>query len=158
MKTSRLLLTAATGLLLAACAGKQKVSLETVKAERGELTETVTATGTIESVTQVDVGTQVTGIIDKLYADYNSVVSKGELIAEIEKTLLQSELNSAEANVESARLTYEYNLTNYNRDKALHDKQLISDFEFQTSTKELKVSKTAYDKAVADRVRAAKNL
>ncbi|MDE6125986.1 MAG: efflux RND transporter periplasmic adaptor subunit [Muribaculaceae bacterium] len=158
MKTSRLLLTAATGLLLAACAGKQKVSLETVKAERGELTETVTATGTIESVTQVDVGTQVTGIIDKLYADYNSVVSKGELIAEIEKTLLQSELNSAEANVESARLTYEYNLTNYNRDKALHDKQLISDYEFQTSTKELKVSKTAYDKAVADRVRAAKNL
>ncbi|MDE6176893.1 MAG: efflux RND transporter periplasmic adaptor subunit, partial [Paramuribaculum sp.] len=63
-----------------------------------------------------------------------------------------------EANVESARLTYEYNVTNYNRDKALHDKQLISDYEFQTSTKELKVSKTAYDKAVADRVRAAKNL
>lgn len=149
---------AAAALLAVSCGKKQKVSLETVKAERGELTETVTATGTIESVTQVDVGTQVTGIIDKLYADYNSVVSKGELIAEIEKTLLQSELNSAEANVESARLTYEYNLTNYNRDKALHDKQLISDYEFQTSTKELKVSKTAYDKAVADRVRAAKNL
>lgn len=159
MKTSRILLLAAATLLTAvSCGKKQKVSLETVKAERGELTETVTATGTIESVTQVDVGTQVTGIIDKLYADYNSVVSKGELIAEIEKTLLQSDLRSAEANVESARLTYEYNLTNYNRDKALHDKQLISDYEFQTSTKELKVSKTAYDKAVADRVRAAKNL
>lgn len=149
---------AAAAFLLVACGKKQKVSLETVKAERGELTETVTATGTIESVTQVDVGTQVTGIIDKLYADYNSVVSKGELIAEIEKTLLQSDLKSAEANVESARLTYEYNLTNYNRDKQLHDKQLISDYEFQTSTKDLKVSKTAYDKALADRVRAAKNL
>ncbi len=158
MNTTKLLLIWAAALALASCAKKPKTSLETVKAERGELTETVTATGTIESVTQVDVGTQVTGIIDKLYADYNSVVSKGELIAEIEKTLLQSELNSAEANVESARLTYEYNLTNYNRDKALHDKQLISDYEFQTSTKELKVSKTAYDKAVADRVRAAKNL
>lgn len=158
MNTTKLLLIGAAALALASCAKKPKTSLETVKAERGELTETVTATGTIESVTQVDVGTQVTGIIDKLYADYNSVVSKGELIAEIEKTLLQSELNSAEANVESARLTYEYNLTNYNRDKALHDKQLISDYEFQTSTKELKVSKTAYDKAVADRVRAAKNL
>lgn len=145
-------------LLLAACSKKDRVSLETVKAERGELTETVTATGTIESATQVDVGTQVTGIIDKLYADYNSVVKKGELIAEIEKTLLQSDLASAEANVESARLTYEYNLTNYKRDKALHEKQLISDYEFQTSTKDLEVSKTAYDKAKADKVRAAKNL
>ena len=74
------------------------------------------------------------------------------------KTLLQSELNSAEANVESARVTYEYNLTNYNRDKALHDKQLISDYEFQTTQKDLEESKTAYDKAKADRVRAAKNL
>lgn len=158
MKTSRLLLSAAIALTLAACGKEQKVSLETVKAERGELTETVTATGTIESATQVDVGTQVTGIIDKLYADYNSIVTKGQLIAEIEKTLLQSELTSAEANVESARITYEYNLTNYRRDKQLHDKQLISDYEFQTSQKDLQVSKTAYDKAKADRVRAAKNL
>ena len=67
-------------------------------------------------------------------------------------------MTSAEANVESARLTYEYNLVNYNRDKALHDKQLISDYVVQTSKKELEVSKTAYDKAKADKVRAAKNL
>ena len=144
--------------MLSACGIELAVQIETVKAELGELTETVTATGEVESVTQVDVGTQVTGIIDKLYVDYNSVVTKGQLIAEIEKTLLQSELNSAEANVESARVTYEYNLTNYNRDKALHDKQLISDYEFQTTQKDLEVSKTAYDKAKADRVRAAKNL
>ena len=152
------LLAAAVLTSLMACGKQTGTSLETVKAERGELTETVTATGTIESVTQVDVGTQVTGIIDKLYADYNTEVTKGQLIAEIEKTLLESDLRSAEANVESARLTYEYNLTNYNRDKALHDKQLISDYEFQTSKKELEVSKTAYDKAKADKVRAAKNL
>ena len=158
MKISGLTLTLPLALLL--CAGQKEASvqLDTVKAERGELTETVTATGEVESVTQVDVGTQVTGIIDKLYVDYNSVVTKGQLIAEIEKTLLQSELNSAEANVESAKITYEYNLTNYNRDKALHDKQLISDYEFQTSQKDLQVSKTTYDKALADRVRAAKNL
>ncbi|MDE5813536.1 MAG: efflux RND transporter periplasmic adaptor subunit [Muribaculaceae bacterium] len=158
MKIKTQLLTLGLLLLLGACDKKPGVSLETVKAERGELTETVTATGTIESATQVDVGTQVTGIIDKLYADYNSVVKKGELIAEIEKTLLQSDLASAEANVQSAKLTYEYNLTNYNRDKALHDKKLISDYEFQTTKKDLEVSKTAYDKAKADKVRAAKNL
>ncbi len=143
---------------MGSCGKESSVRLETVKVETGEITETVTATGTVESVTQVDVGTQVTGIIDKLYADYNSIVKKGECIAEIEKTMLESDLKSAEANVESARHTYEYNLTNYNRDKALHDKQLISDYEFQTSKKDYEVSKTAYDKAMADRVRAAKNL
>ncbi len=158
MKTTAKILSVTLLSLFASCSHKPDTILETVKAERGELTETVTATGTIESVTQVDVGTQVTGIIDKLYADYNTVVTKGQLIAEIEKTLLQSDLTSAEANVESARLTYEYNLVNYNRDKALHDKQLISDYEFQTSKKELEVSNTAYDKAKADKVRAAKNL
>jgi HlyD family secretion protein len=149
---------AGAALMLTACSTEAQESLETVKVETGEISETVTATGTIESVTQVDVGTQVTGIIDKLYADYNSIVTKGQLIAEIEKTLLQADLTSAEANVESARLTYEYNLTNYKRDKELHDKQLISDYEFQTSYKEMSVSKTAYDKACADKVRAAKNL
>lgn len=143
---------------MGSCGKESSVRLETVKVETGEITETVTATGTVESVTQVDVGTQVTGIIDKLYADYNSVVQKGELIAEIEKTMLESDLKSAEASVESARHTYEYNRTNYNRDKALHDKQLISDYEFQTSKKDYEVSTAAYEKAMADRVRAAKNL
>ncbi len=145
-------------LAMAGCSKKEKITLETTRVDKGEITETVTATGTVESVTQVDVGTQVTGIVDKLYADYNSVVQKGELIAEIEKTLLESELKSADASMESARLTYEYNKTNYERDKKLHDKQLISDYEYQTSLKDYEVAKTAYEKAQADRVRAAKNV
>ncbi len=143
---------------LASCNKKEKVSLETVTVTTGELSETVTATGTVESVTQVDVGTQVTGIIDKLYADFNSIVKKGELIAEIEKTVLESDYKSAEASVTSARSTYEYTKANFERDKALHDKQLISDYEFQTSQKDYQVAKANYEKAVADRVRAAKNL
>lgn len=143
---------------MASCGKENNVTLETVRAEKGELTETVTATGTVESVTQVDVGTQVTGIIDKLYADFNSIVKKGELIAEIEKTVLESDYKSAEANVMSAKTTYLYNKENFERDRKLHDKQLISDYEFQTSQKDYEVSKAAYDKAMADRVRAAKNL
>lgn len=158
MKTTYISSIAIAAAMCCSCGHNEKTSLETTEVTLGDLTETVTATGTVESVTQVDVGTQVTGVIDKLFADYNSIVTKGELIAEIEKTTLESALRSAEANVESARLTYEYNLTNYNRDKALHDKQLISDYEFQTSAKELNVSKTAYDKAKADKVSAAKNL
>ncbi len=158
MRIQQLIYTASIALMLSACSKEAKISLETAKVEVGEISESVTATGTVESVTQVDVGTQVTGIIDKLYVDYNSVVTKGQLLAEIEKTLLESDLKSADANMESARLTYEYNKTNYERDKKLHDKQLISDYEFQTSAKDSEVSKTSYDKARADRVRAAKNL
>ncbi len=158
MKIYNLILAATLTVAAVGCGKKSRTVLETVTVTQGDITETVTATGTVESVTQVDVGTQVTGIIDKLYADYNSIVTKGQLIAEIEKTMLASDLKSAQANVESARLTYEYNRTNYNRDKALHDKQLISDYEFQTSQKDLDVSKAAYDKAQADCIRAAKNL
>ncbi len=147
-------------LLLAAvgCKKDSKIQLQTTTVTTGNITRTVTATGTLESKTSVDVGTQVTGIIDKLYVDYNDEVTQGQLIAEIEKTLLDSELKSADANMESARLTYEYTKTNYERDKALHDKQLISDYEFDTSKKDYEVAKTSYEKAKADRVKAAKNL
>lgn len=145
-------------LLAMGCSKKEHMALETHTISHGDIVETVTATGTLESVTQVDVGTQVTGIIAKLYADYNTQVKAGQLIAEIDKTTLDAELRSANANLESARTTYEYSKRNYDRDRQLHDKQLISDYEFETTRKEYQVAKAAYDKAQADRVRAAKNL
>lgn len=148
----------ALGLIAVSCGKEPKIALDTAKVSVGEISETVTATGTLESVTQVDVGTQVTGIIEKLYADYNSSVTKGELIAELDKTVLQAALNSADATLESARLTYDYTKTNYERDKALYDKQLISDYDYQTSLKDYKVARQNYDKAQSDRVSAAKNL
>lgn len=143
---------------LQSCKKETGIKLETAKITRGDISRSVTATGTVESKTQVDVGTQVTGIIDKLYVDFNDRVTQGQLIAEIEKTLLESELKSADANMESAKVTYDYTKTNFERDKALHDKQLISDYEFDTSKKEYEVAKTAYEKSQADRVKAAKNL
>lgn len=158
MKSKYIAALAMLAVVASGCKKSPKIVLQTSTVSSGEISETVTATGTLESVTQVDVGTQVTGIIDKLYADYNSVVTKGELIAEIDKTVLQADLNSADATLESARLTYEYTLTNYKRDKALYDKQLISEYDYQTSLKDYKVAEQAYDKAKADRVRAAKNL
>lgn len=106
------------------------MELETYTVETTSMSEIVTATGTMESVTSVDVGTQVTGIIDKLYVDFNDHVEKGQLLAEIEKTLLDSELKSADASMASAKATYEYAKKNFERDKTLHDEQLISDYEF----------------------------
>lgn len=145
-------------LLFVSCGKKDEIRLVTEPVTTGTISESVTATGTLESVTTVDVGTQVTGIIDKILVDYNSEVKKGELLAEIDKILLESELKSAEANVESAKATYDYASENYERDKSLHDRKLISDYEFDTSRRDYQVARTSYEKAKADRVRAAKNL
>lgn len=152
------LLPAAAILLLTACSKEPQSHLETYTVVPTTMSEVVTATGIMESVTSVDVGTQVTGIIDKLYVDFNDKVEKGQLIAEIEKTLLDSELKSADASLASAKASYEYALHNYERDKALHDEKLISDYEFQTTLKDFQVAKQNYAKSQADRVRAAKNL
>ncbi len=152
------LMLTALAIASASCSEKEKHELETYTVEPTSMSEVVTATGTMESVTQVDVGTQVTGIIDKLYADYNDTVQKGQLLAEIEKTLLDSELKSADANMASAKASYEYARKNYERDKALHEEQLISDYEFQTTKRDYDVARLNYEKTQADRVRAAKNL
>ena len=85
--------------------------------------EAVTATGTIEPVTQVEVGTQVSGIIDKLYADYNSIVTKGQLIAEMDKVTLQSELTSQQARTTEQKPNMNIKKKNFFRNKALHEKQ-----------------------------------
>ena len=152
------ILPAAILLAVTSCSEKTSFELDTYKVAPTSLSEIVTATGTMESVTSVDVGTQVTGIISNLFVDYNDEVTKGQLIAEIDKTVLQSELQSADATLASAKITYEYTKKNYERDKALHAEKLISDYEFHTSTKDYEVAKMAYEKGQADRVRAAKNL
>ncbi len=158
MNFKTLLLSSAAIVSLSSCGGEERISLVTDTVTTGSISESVTATGTLESVTSVDVGTQVTGIIDKIYVDFNSEVKQGQLIAEIEKVLLQSELESAEANVESARASFAYSAANYERDRKLHERNLISDYDFETSAKDYQLAKTTYDKAKADRVKAAKNL
>ena len=80
----------------------------------------VTATGTIEAVTSVTVGTQVSGIVNKLYVDYNSQVKKGQVIAELDKTNLLSELNTAKANLASAQSSLNYQAANMERYKTLY--------------------------------------
>ena len=145
-------------LSLVSCSEKTTMEIEQFDVKPISMSEVVTATGTMESVTQVDVGTQVTGIIQNLYVDYNDHVKKGQLIAELEKTLMESDLKSADANMASAKASYEYAKANYERDKKLHDEQLISDYEFQTSQRDYDVARLSYEKSQADRVRAAKNL
>ena len=110
-----------------------KVSFTTAKVEKTNIQNSITATGTIEPVTSVTVGTQVSGIVSHLYVDYNSVVKKGQVIAELDKTNLTSELNTARANLSSAQSSLDYELNNYNRYKTLYDKGLVSADEFETA-------------------------
>ena len=120
-------------LLLSGGKKKETVTFETARVEKTNIQSTITATGTIEPVTSVTVGTQVSGIVSRLYVDYNSVVKKGQIIAELDKTNLTSELKTAQANLSSAQSTLNYELNNYNRYKTLFDKGLVSADEFETA-------------------------
>ena len=112
---------------------EQTVEFETAKVEKQNISTSITATGTIEPVTSVTVGTQVSGIVSKLYVDYNSVVKKGQVIAELDKTNLISELNRAKADLTSAQSSLNYETSNYNRYKTLFDKGLVSADEFESA-------------------------
>lgn len=117
--------------IIVGCQKKQEVSYEEATAEMGSISTSVTATGTIEPVTKVEVGTQVSGIIDKIYVDYNSEVHKGQVIAELDKTNLLSELESAQHNLANAQSNLDYQQNNYNRYKTLFDKGLVSANDFE---------------------------
>jgi len=120
---------------------EEKASFETAKVEKKDISTSITATGTIEPVTSVTVGTQVSGIVSKLYVDYNSTVKKGQVIAELDKTNLISELNRSRADLTSAQSTLNYQQTNFNRYKTLYDKGLVSADEFENA-------RLTYDKAL----------
>ncbi len=138
--------------------GKETVSFDTTVVTRGDIAESVTATGTIEPVTEVEVGTQVSGIIDKIYVDYNSVVKKGELIAEMDKSTLLTSLQSSQANYDGALAEYNYQKKNYDRQKALYDKDLISVQEFDDAEYNYLRAKSTLSASEAELARAERDL
>ncbi len=140
------------------CSKGEKITWQTEKVVRSTMSEMVSATGTVEAVTSVDVGTQVSGIIDKIYVDYNSVVKKGQLIAEMDKVTLEAQLASQEAQLASAKAEYDYQQKNYARNKVLFEKELISDSEYETATYDYERAKSAYEQAEANIVSARQNL
>ncbi|MBQ1633809.1 MAG: efflux RND transporter periplasmic adaptor subunit [Bacteroidaceae bacterium] len=117
--------------LISSCDKKLKFTYTEVEASKQDIITSVTATGTIEPVTSVDVGTQVSGIVSKLYVDYNSIVKAGDVIAELDRTNLLSELSSAQANLKSAQSELDYQKTNHERYKNLYDKGLISANDYE---------------------------
>jgi len=135
-----------------------KMHLATVKASRNSITNTVSASGTIEPVTKVDVGTQVSGIIDKIYVDFNSEVKKGQVIAEMDKVNLLADLKAKEADLATSKNELDYQEKNFARSNALNDKQLISATDFETATYNYNRAKSSYESLVASMQRVRRNL
>ncbi len=132
----------------------QTFSFETIKVIRGTVNNSVTATGTVQAIKTVAVGTQVSGVINKLYADFNSVVKRGDLLAELDKTPLLANLDNAQATLDDANSEVAYQTANYNRVKALNDKSLVaqSDFDlalynYNKAQTSLKMARSNYSKA-----------
>jgi HlyD family secretion protein len=135
--------------------GKKKdaMTFETTRVEQGNITNTRTATGTVEAVKSVAVGTQVSGIIDKVYVDFNDVVKKGQLLAEIDKKSLQNQLEQSQAAVDQAKAQLDLQEATFNRMKALFDKKLIAQsdydqalFNYANAKASLSSAKANYDR------------
>ena len=137
---------------------KKVTTYETVELKKGSINNTVTATGTIEPITKVDVGTQVSGTISHIYVDYNSVVTKGQLLAELDRKLLEAELKSEMANLKSSKSEFEYQDKNFKRLYQLHEKNLISETDYEEALYQYEKAQQAYEKAQATLVKAQSNL
>ncbi len=137
---------------------KKEVSYVTTTVSRDTIRNSVTATGSIEPVTEVEVGTQVSGIVSKLYVDYNSVVKKGQVIAELDKTNLESELNNAKANLTSAKSKLNYETANYKRYKTLFDKGLVSTNDYQSALLTYQQAQESYNSQKESVKKAQTNL
>ena len=124
---------AIAALLLSQDKKEENINFNLSEVKDTTLLNTVTATGTIEPVTSVTVGTQVSGIVSKVYVDYNSVVKKGQVIAELDKTNLISELNTAKYNLSSAESNLKYQSENYKRYAVLYKKGLVSANDYENA-------------------------
>jgi len=135
-----------------------KYLFSTTKVERASINNTITATGTLEATNTVVVGTQVSGVIQKLYVDFNSAVRKGQLIAELDKSTLESSLVNAEADVERATASFEYQESNLACNKVLFDKELLAKSDYDLILFNYKTSKADLKSAKANLSRAERNV
>lgn len=132
---------------------KNAVQLKTEKIGRATISNTVTATGTLEANITVEIGTQVSGRIDQIYVDNNSIVKKNQLIARLDTQALSSTLAQSKASYDQAQAEYEYQKANYERYNQLIEKKLIAqkdfdevNFSYKSSIASLKSARASYDK------------
>lgn len=126
-----------------------RIELETGVVKHRTISSTVTATGTLEAITTIDVGTQVSGIIENIYVDFNSTVKEGQLLARIDTTKLAAAVEQSQASLDNAKAELDYQKANYNRLKPLYEKELIAQSEYDKTVYSFNVAKANYKSAVA---------
>lgn len=137
---------------------EEKITFDTAAVAPANIMNSITATGTIEPVTSVMVGTQVSGIVSKLFVDYNSVVKKGQVIAELDKTNLMSQLNTAKTQLATAQSQLNYQTANYKRYKTLFEKGLVAADDFDNAKLSYTQAKEQVASAKEEVQRAQTNL
>ncbi len=137
---------------------KASIAVQTVKLSKQNVTTSVTATGTVEPVDQVDVGTQVSGIINHIYADYNSPVKKGQLLAELDKTNLQESVNNALAQYNASLNELNYYQQNNNRQNNMYKSGVISKADYEQAAYQVKNSQETVSQRKTALAQARTNL
>lgn len=138
--------------------GSDKLSYRVEKVDRGDIVVSISATGTLNAVTTVLVGSQVSGTISKIYVDYNSQVREGELLAQIDPTFLQATVSEQSANVDRAQAQVNEAARNFERTKQLFEKSLISQAELDAAITSLETAQASLKQAEASLERAKVNL
>ncbi|MCB0632695.1 MAG: efflux RND transporter periplasmic adaptor subunit, partial [Lewinella sp.] len=138
--------------------GQTQVVVETVRVKKGNITNEVSATGTVEPVEQVEIGTQVSGEVSKIHVDYNSVVKKGQLLAELDKSNLKAALSDAEASYNSALNELNYYKQNYERQENMYNAQVISRADYEQAAYQLKNAEQAVTQRKSSLAQAQTNL
>lgn len=124
----------------------------------GTVSTSVTATGTVQPVDTVAVGTQVSGTIKKVYADFNSTVKKGQLLAQLDKSLLEAQVQQITANLQQARANATYQKSNFGRQKQLYDVGAISKADYETALYQYNAGNDNVNSIIAQLSSANKNL
>lgn len=139
-------------------AKEQPIVLTKEQPVRGSISTSVTATGTVQPVDTVTVGTQVSGTISALYADFNSTVKKGQLLAELDKTLIQAQVDQAKASLAQSQSNQTYQQANFSRQKQLFETGSISKAEYDQAVNTLQVAAANVNNAKAQLRSAERNL
>lgn len=134
------------------------VTLVTAKAQKGYIAESVTATGEIQPVDSVSVGAQVSGVVKTVYVDFNSIVTKGQLLAKVDPTIAAAQTEQFKANRNNARSNLEFQKTNFNRQSQLFQLEAISKADYQIALNQYNIAKSDVASASAQLSVAEKNL
>lgn len=134
------------------------VAVQTVPVLRGSIINSVTATGTVEPITQVEVGSQVSGVIKKIYVDYNSQVKANQLLAELDKSTLIASLREARANLKAALNDRDYQQKNFDRVSKLYESKVVSSTDYEEALYDYNSAKISAELSQSDVDKAETNL